>query len=109
MSSTRVELDPQRVADGQAVPFDCSSKLQVGQTVASAVMNVSVWSGNDPTPASLLTGAVTISGNIALKSKAINQGVAGTIYLIQCVFTLTGGVGTTVVLEGLLAILPEGI
>lgn len=109
MSATRVELDPQRVGDAQLVPFDFSSKMQVSQVISSAVFTVTVWSGNDPSPNNLLSATVTIVGNVVELVKAANQGVAGTIYLIKVTATLTGGVGPTIILEGLLAVLPEGI
>lgn len=106
MSSTRIILDPQRVADGQQIPFDFSSKIPNGQSITAGVVAVSVWSGNDPNPSALLSNTTSFTSTVFTAMKVAGAGVAGTIYLLRCTATLSASVA---VLEALLAVLPDGI
>lgn len=66
-----------------------SDKLQFGEGINGAAVTVSVHSGVDPSPLSLLDGTVTYdaSGNV---SQNITGGLAGVIYNLVYLCTGTG-------------------
>lgn len=104
-SSTRVILDPKRVSSVQNYPFDFISQLAFGETISTQVVTATVWSGVDASPSSIISGSASASGTIV--TQKITGGVSGVIYLLKC--SITTSLGQTLILEGLLAILPEGI
>lgn len=104
-SSTRVIFDPKRASEGKNFPFDFISLLASGETISSQVVTATVWSGVDATPNAIVSGSATVSGTIV--TQKIVNGVSGVIYLLKCAITTSAS--QTLALEGLLAILPEGI
>ena len=81
----RVILKPKRVGETVILPFDFSSNLSSGETISTKVVNCTVYSGVDPLPANLLSGAASSSGNIV--SQAVTSGIVGTIYDLLCTIT----------------------
>jgi hypothetical protein len=60
---------------------DFTSRLQSGETLSGQpVVNIFVYSGTDPSPAGMLSGAASIVGNTVQQKFA--GGVAGCIYKI---------------------------
>jgi len=74
-------------ATGEKIPvvFDFASKLAVGETLSTLpapTVAISVWSGVDASPTSVLSGSATVSGTKV--SQVVTGGVAGCIYKITC-------------------------
>jgi hypothetical protein len=68
---------------------DFSSYMGAGETISNAAANCAVWSGTDPTPSSVLSGAPAASGN-AIK-QLVAGGLTGVIYLVQIIATTSAG------------------
>lgn len=64
--------------------------IQTGQTLVSATVVVTVFSGIDPTPSAITNGLCSVSGAVVSCLKTANTGVNGTTYL----FTFTGVTST---------------
>lgn len=62
------------------IDFDMLSRLEVGQTIATAAVNISVFSGTDPNPTSMLSGVATISGTMI--RQRVMGGLPGVIYMV---------------------------
>jgi hypothetical protein len=62
--------------------FDFTSLLQEGETLASAVVSASVFSGTDTTPENLLDGDPEVDG-VRVEQK-ITGGELGTVYTLLC-------------------------
>jgi hypothetical protein len=104
VSATRVIIDPKRVAGHIFPPFDFLAQMDVGDTLSGVTVTVTVWSGVDANPSAVWDASTIIAGSIV--RPGLQAGLAGVIYLIK----ITAGAGSKVlVLEGLLAILPEGM
>ena len=82
--------------------FDFISALAVGETLVTATVVATVYSGVDPAPAAILSGAPTISGTTVLQS--VTGGVVGCIYGLTC--TVTTSLGQTVSSSGFFAVDP---
>lgn len=64
------------------IKFDVDSRLEVGETLATAVCGVEVFSGTDASPSSMLSGTASISG--AVVSQKITGGTSGVVYTLTC-------------------------
>lgn len=74
----RVELLPLVIGEDRPLVFDFTNELQVGETISSAIVSTSLFTGNDPTPSTFLQGSPTISGpTVQQNGKPL---VAGVIY-----------------------------
>lgn len=91
-------------AVGELMPYvvNFSDRLQFGENINGAAVNVTVFSGTDPSPASMLSGAATYDalGNV---TQNITGGIAGVIYNV--VFIVTGTGSHNYVKSGQLAVL----
>ena len=83
--------------------FDFISDLDVGETIGAGVCNVSVYSGSDSEPMSILDGPASVSGTKVIQPFA--AGVLGTIYTVVCYANTSSG--QTLILSGYLAIVPD--
>jgi hypothetical protein len=83
--------------------FDFISALAVGETISTASVAATVWSGVDATPGSLVSGAASISGTKV--TQTLTGGVAGTIYKLVC--TVTTSASQTLQLVGYLVVLRD--
>lgn len=79
--------------------FDLISQLLPGETVASAQVTASVYSGADANPSAILAGPPALSLTKVLQ--LFTAGVAGVIYLITV--TGSGSQGSSFTLQGYLA------
>jgi len=68
---------------------DFSSYMAASETISNAAANCVVWSGTDPSPTSVLSGAPSAAGN-AIK-QMVTGGLAGVIYLVQVIATTSAG------------------
>jgi hypothetical protein len=82
--------------------FDFSSLLPSGQTLSTPTTTAAVYSGVDPTPSSIISGADAVSGTSVTQN--ITDGVAGCTYLLTCSCTTSGSL--TLVRQGFLTIIP---
>jgi hypothetical protein len=64
------------------VEFDMLSRLKVGETVATAAVSATVWSGTDAFPSTIISGLPTITGSLV--GQKIVGGLPGVIYLVSC-------------------------
>lgn len=104
-SATRVILDPKRVSEHIFPVFDFLAKMAAGDVITTPVITITVWSGVDANPSALWDSTFVITPP-SIVTPGITGGLPGVIYLLK-IAAAAGG--KTVVLEGLLAILPEGM
>lgn len=103
--SSLVELPVKPVAATVDAVFDFLGQIPQGDTLASAACTISVWTGTDPSPGSILSGSATVAGTQA--TQRLTGGLSGVIYLLACIATLTSGLqipqqGLLVVMDGLI-------
>jgi len=96
----RTQFNPKLAASVEPVVFDFISKLASGETISTATVTASVYTGVDAAPASLVSGAAAISGTQV--SQTLTGGVAGVIYQLNC--SITTSLTKTLVLQGFLAV-----
>ena len=103
-SATRVILDPKRASEHVFPPFDFLAKMAPSDVLTSPAIVVTVWSGVDANPTAIWDSTFVTAGSII--TPGIQNGVPGVIYLLK----VSAAAGSKiVVLEGLLAVLPEGM
>lgn len=78
----RVIFDAKISIQDSEVIFDFTGQLQGGETIPWSVVAADVYSGEDSSPSSILSGASTISG--AKVSQILTGGVVGTTYKLAC-------------------------
>ncbi|MGH7746159.1 MAG: hypothetical protein ACREQ5_15555, partial [Candidatus Dormibacteria bacterium] len=83
--------------------FDYTSRLAPTETLSSAVVSASVYSGVDASPGGIISGSASVVGNAI--SQKITAGVPGTIYVLSCVATTSAG--STLTIQGYLPVLPS--
>lgn len=90
-------------AIGETQPYvvNFSDRLQFGESINGAAVSISVFSGTDASPNSMLSGTATydINGNV---TQVLTGGVTGVIYNV--VFTVTGTASHNYVKQGQLAV-----
>ena len=90
-----IVLPPKYVSETPIVSPDFSPLLAPTDSVSSVnSVTVTVLSGTDPSPSSLLKGTAQISGNVV--NQQIQGGVAGTQYLIAISILSALGITRTV-------------
>jgi hypothetical protein len=82
--------------------FPFLSRLAVGETISSATVSATVYSGTDASPSAILSGGTTISGS-EVKQK-VTGGVLGVTYLLTC--SAVTSTGQNLALSGFLSIAP---
>jgi hypothetical protein len=101
--SGRADLLPKRIGETKTYVFDFSSDLAVGETISSATVTATVYSGTDASPSSILSGSDSTSG--AVVSQNITAGTLGVIYELICAATTS--LNQVLQQVGLLAIIPD--
>ena len=83
----QIIFDAKAVGETQPYIVNFSDRLQFGEAINGAAVTVSVFSGTDASPTSMLSGATSYdsAGNV---TRVLTGGVAGVTYNI--VFTVTG-------------------
>ncbi len=105
MTSGRLVKSVKKIGESLDVQFDFISVLAVTETLSTATVTASVFSGVDATPANIVSGAAVIDGTQV--DQKIVAGVAGTIYELLC--TVTTSASRTHVQSTLLAIGPNSL
>lgn len=96
----RIVLQPKTPGDASNVTFDFISRLAAGETLSSASVACTVYSGTDANPSAMVSGAASVSGTKILQK--IIAGTAGNVYQLVC--TATTSAGMTLVLTAYLAV-----
>lgn len=78
----RVSLQPKPAEVLDERVFDFISNLAEGETLASAALSVSVFSGVDPAPEDILSGSPVVEGTRV--TQKFTGGVLGTTYRVLC-------------------------
>lgn len=97
---SRIQLPIKQVGESSKAVFDFISRLAVTETILTASVVATVYSGVDALPSSIISGAATISGTKV--TQLLTAGVAGTIYQLIC--TITTSAGQTLSLPAFLAV-----
>lgn len=63
--------------------FDFAQNLAVAETISSASVTATVYSGTDASPSAIISGAATISGTKV--TQTITAGTIGVTYILTCV------------------------
>ena len=84
----RVTL-PKKQGEIVTMPFDFASNLQLGETLLTAEVTASVYSGTDINPSAIIYGNETIVGGRVLQR--ISVGTVGVTYGIMCRVTTSEG------------------
>ncbi len=84
----RVTLPTLTIGETKNLTFPFSVEA-AGKTISSASVAASTYSGVDPSPSSLLSGAATFSG-LHVTPK-VTGGIAGATYLLFCTAQMTSG------------------
>lgn len=102
----RIALPAKRSGDTVILPpggVDFSSQLNVGETITSASVTASVYSGTDNNPSAVVSGAASINGNVV--SQLFTAGVLGVIY--EVLFKIVTSLGQTITVPGYLAVIQD--
>jgi hypothetical protein len=108
MPGGHLSLKPKRQGETcyGSSPFDFISVLAVGETIATQVVTASVYSGNDPSPSALISGAAAVQ-NVTQVIQLFTGGVVGVIYNLIC--TITTSLGQTLKQMAYLSIIPDAM
>lgn len=100
-------VQPKKLGEDGIVKFDFTSALAAGETISSATVTASVYSGTDAAPGNLIAGADTISGAIVsqLIAGSAGAGVLGVIYELLC--TADTSLGKRLQIASYMAIVPD--
>lgn len=101
--STRVILDPKKLGEDLDVPVDFISRLAVGETILTATVTASVYSGVDSDPQAMVNGPATINGTVVVQP--ISGGVLGTTY--ELLYSVVTSKGQQLELAGYLTVEPD--
>lgn len=80
--------------------FDFLSQIALGETISSASVTATVYSGTDATPSSLISGSASISGSQV--TQKVTGGVLGVTYNLTC--TAITSAGQTLSISGFLTV-----
>ena len=98
----RVTLENKTSGETRIETFDFTSALSASETISTASVAATVYSGTDTSPSSVVSGTATISGQTV--TQKVTGGVLGVVYLLTC--TITTSLGQTVRLGAFLGIVP---
>lgn len=100
---SRVEFAAKLLGETVAETFDFTSRMGPTETISSAVVAASVFSGTDASPTSIISGGATSSGQVV--SQNITGGVLGVLYLLVC--TISTSLGQVLQLSAYLPVVPD--
>ena len=102
---SRVILPIKYSNEVKSTAFDLISQLAVGESLSSATVTCTVFSGIDSSPSALISGSATVSGAIA--TQVITGGVTGVTYNLTC--TAVTSAAQTLALQAYLTIAPSTV
>ena len=108
MPAGHLNLKPKRQGETcyGSSPFDFISVLAVGETISTQVVTATVYSGTDPIPANLISGAAAVQ-NVTQVVQLFTGGVTGVLYQLLC--TITTSLGQTLRQMAYLAVIPDSL
>lgn len=83
------------------VAFDFTSRLAIGETISSSVVTASVFSGDDSSPSSIISGADSAVNATVLQD--ITAGVVGVVYTLSC--AIVTSTGQELIMQGYLSVI----
>lgn len=83
------DFSPKRAAEVEVFTVDFAPLLATGVTISNPVWSITAVTGNDPSAASMIQGAASISGSKV--SQEIGGGVPGLRYAPICKVTTSDG------------------
>ncbi len=97
----QIILQEKAIGETQPYVVNFSDRLQFGESINGAAVTISVFSGTDPSPASMLLGTASYDayGNV---TQVLTGGLVGVIYNV--VFTVTGTSSHNYIKRGTLAV-----
>ena len=98
----RVQLNAKNAGETVIEVFDFTSQLGSSETISTAVVTATVYSGSDASPSSIISGSAAISGQKV--TQKVTAGVEGVTYLLVC--AITTSLGQTLDLSAFLPIVP---
>ena len=107
--ANRVQIPPKRLGESPVLgangnsPFNFISSLAPAETLSTAMVTATVYSGLDPSPSSVIAASASIVGQQV--QQKITGGVLGVIYELLC--TVTTSLGQTLELCGYMAVIPD--
>lgn len=99
----RVTFEGKLLGETQTLTFDFTSRLAVSETISSASVTATVYSGTDGSPQGIVSGTSTISG--AVVSQKITGGLLGVTYSLKC--TANTSTAQVLQLSGYLTVIPD--
>ena len=99
---SRVTFEGKLSAETVIETFDFTSRLAASETISTASVVCTVYSGTDASPSSVISGSATISGQKV--TQKVTAGTEGVTYLLAC--TITTSLGQTLLLSAFLPIIP---
>lgn len=103
---SRPQFEPLLDGAVKKVTFDFLGDLAIGETLSTAAVTASVFSGTDASPSSLVSGSASISGTVVTQLlSALAGGVLGVVYELLC--TVTTSAGQTLKQAGYLSVVPD--
>jgi len=103
VSGGRVVLKSKKLGEIVGYPVDFISSLGTSETISTATVTASVYSGVDPHPEFLILGAATITGTVV--AQGISGGVLGTIY--ELLYSATTSLNQFIQISAFLAVVPD--
>ena len=100
---TRVIFEGKRTGETVTETFNFISRLAAAETINSAVVTATVYSGTDASPSAIVSGSATISGQTV--TQPITAGTLGVTYKLIC--TITTSLSQTLLLMAFLTIVPD--
>jgi hypothetical protein len=90
------------VGETTSVSFNFLSRLAVSETLSTATVTASVYSGVDASPSAIVSGSASISGSTV--TQLVTAGTSGVTYVLLC--TVTTSTGQTLQQSALLSVVP---
>ena len=98
----RISIPGKHTSETISQVFDFISLLAIGETLSTASVAATVYSGTDASPSSIISGSASISGTKV--TQLITGGTLGVTYSLVC--TVTTSASQTLTLMGFLAVVP---
>ena len=89
MTRQNITLDPKDISETDTITFDFSLILNMGDTIVSASCVSDLFSGSDPAPGGVLSGAPQVVALTVLQQ--VTGGLDGNNYTIRCTITSAAG------------------
>ncbi len=74
-----------RIDEDLKLTFDCTNDLASAETISTATVTATVYSGTDASPQSIVSGSETISGQTV--TQVVKDGLEDVTYLLECQIT----------------------